>query len=351
MQYIFLLFLSAALFGASTPVGKILLESLPPFLLAGLFYCGAAIGVAPLSLRHRNSLDFLRIGKKNGALLGGAILFGGILGPVLLLFGLRLASSASVAMWLNLELVATALLGAIFFRDHLNLPGWLGVTGTIIASAALSWHEGAIGVPALLLVAGACLCWGLDNHFTALIDAITPSQSTLWKGIAAGCTNISISLMTEPHVSSSLPIVWAVIVGIFSYGFSISLYIYAAQNIGATRSQMIFASAPFFGVVLSLFLLDESLSALQATAALLLAFSITLLIWDKHSHLHEHQPMRHTHSHRHDDEHHTHGHPQELDEEEHTHWHDHEPLSHAHPHWPDIHHRHSHGNTGETDSG
>ncbi len=342
MQYVLVALLSAILFGASTPIGKILLDSLPPFQLAGLLYLGAALGVLPFSIRKHNTIEIRNIGKKNIYRLLGAICFGGIIGPVLLLFGLQIASAASVAMWLNLELVATAILGYILFRDHIGRYGWIGVFGTIVASVILSWHEGSIGFYALLLVGGASICWGLDNHLTALIDGITPSQSTFWKGIVAGTTNLIISALLESYGIETWIIVSGVIAGIFAYGFSITLYITAAQNLGAIRSQMIFASAPFFGIILSVLLLGENISTIQIAAVLVLIISLATLFKDKHVHSHIHETLDHTHQHRHDDKHHYHYHSKKDEMIYHSHWHKHELIPHAHPHWPDIHHRHTH---------
>ena len=342
MQYILIALLSAVLFGASTPIGKLLLYSLPPFQLAGLLYIGAAIGVLPFSIRQRNAKEIHRIGKRNILRLIGAISFGGVAGPVILLFGLQKAPAASVAMWLNLELIATAILGCLLFRENLGGYGWAGVIGTIGASVMLSWRGGTIGIVALLLVAAAGICWGIDNHLTALIDGITPTQSTFWKGAIAGGTNLIISVILEPYGKAVWILASGIIVGVFSYGFSISLYILAAQNLGATRSQMIFASAPFFGVALSIILLNESISAIQAAAAAILVFSLTLLLRDQHSHSHTHEPLHHKHRHRHDDGHHDHVHAEDEAPVYHSHWHKHEPTTHAHPHWPDIHHRHRH---------
>ena len=342
MQYILIALLSAVLFGASTPIGKILLDSLPPFQLAGLLYLGAAIGVLPFLVRRQTTRKVHRIGKRNLLRLIGAISFGGIAGPVLLLFGLQKAPAASVAMWLNLELVATAILGGLLFREYLGGYGWIGVIGTIGASVMLSWHEGTIGLYALLLVAAASVCWGLDNHLTALIDGITPAQSTFWKGAIAGATNLIISVILEPYGKAIWVLASGVIVGVFSYGFSISLYILAAQNLGATRSQMIFASAPFCGVALSVILLGETISVIQAVAAVILVVSLTILFRDQHSHSHTHELLHHKHRHRHDDGHHDHVHTDGEGAVYHSHWHTHEPLTHAHPHWPDIHHRHRH---------
>jgi len=345
MQYIIIALISALLFGASTPIGKILLESLPPFQLAGLLYLGAALGVLPFSLKSDTSLKLQNMDRRNLSYLVGAIILGGAVGPVLLLFGLQMAPAASVAMWLNLELAATAILGYLLFKDYIGSFGWIGVAGTRLASVLLSWNEGGIGPYALVLVGSASICWGIDNHLTALIDNITPTQSTFWKGLVAGLINLLIGISFEPFNANVWLLVGAMVVGVFSYGFSISLYIFAAQNLGATRSQMIFASAPFFGVILSVLLLGEKLSTLQITAALLLCVSLITLFRDRHAHYHVHEPLHHTHNHRHDDDHHLHEHRHEIAPGYHTHWHDHKSGAHSHPHWPDVHHRHKHQNS------
>jgi hypothetical protein len=131
-------------------------------------------------------------------------------------------------------------------------------------------------------------------------------------------------------------------VGIWSYGASITLYIHAAQRLGATRGQMIFSTAPFFGLLLSAVLLDEQLYGLHLAVALLFAVGIVLLVIESHAHPHQHMELSHAHRHRHDDRHHTHDHHGLGREAEHTHWHDHDPVTHAHVHWPDLHHRHAH---------
>lgn len=343
MYPIVLALLSALLFGASTPVGKLLLERLPPFQLAGWLYLGAAVGVIPGLVRTGSrSFSLRRADKKSVVLLIGAIGFGGVAGPVLLLLGLQRASAASVALWLNLELAATAVLGFLIFRDHLGHGGWIGVWGTLLASVMLSWQGGEVGALALVLVAGACLCWGLDNHLTALIDGITPRQSTFWKGAVAGSVNLVIGLIAEPGSGDIVAAAAAVGVGVFAYGMSITLYIKAAQSLGATRSQMIFSSAPFFGVGLSMPLLGEWISLVEAIAAVVLILSLVVLFRDRHSHHHTHKALRHEHDHTHNDGHHNHTHPGLPSKAIHHHQHRHEPEVHAHPHWPDIHHRHRH---------
>jgi drug/metabolite transporter (DMT)-like permease len=339
---ILLAFLSAALFGAATPVSKGLLTALSPFQLAGLLYLGAALGVVPVAGPRQVWQALWCLDAVNRWRLGGAVLAGGIVGPVLLLAGLHIASAASVSLWLNLELVATAALGQWFFRDHLTPYGWLGVAVTLAAATALSLGSGTTGPAAGGLVLLACCSWGLDNHLTALIDGLSPSQSTFWKGLVAGSVNLAIGLTLQPLMATGLTLLGAVFVGIWSYGASITLYIHAAQRLGATRGQTIFATAPFFGLLLSAVVLGEALHAIHALAALLFGGGIALLLLESHTHSHTHMPLTHAHRHRHDEGHHTHSHPDLPTSAAHTHWHEHDPVTHTHPHWPDLHHRHTH---------
>lgn len=334
--------LSAALFGAATPASKALLSSLGPLQLAGLLYLGAAAATAPFALRGGRLRFPGRDDPRNRARLIGAIAAGGVAGPVLLLLGLRAAEAASVALWLNFELAATAALGALFFGEHLGRKGWAGVAAIFGGAVALSAPGGFAGLGAALLVLAACACWGLDNHLTALIDGITPSESTFWKGIGAGTTNLALGLALEPATASGTAIASGIAVGMLAYGASIVLYIRSAQSLGATRAQGIFASAPFFGAALAAAFLGEALGPRHAFAAVLFLLGIVLLTLDRHDHAHQHEAMEHEHEHGHDDLHHDHEHPGLAPGVRHVHRHRHEPMVHAHPHWPDLHHRHRH---------
>ena len=335
--------LAAALFGAATPASKLLLLELPPFELAGLLYLGAAIGIAPAALRGGGIRLPARGDRRNRLRLLGASVAGGICGPVLLLLGLQLAAAASVSLWLNFEVAATALLGVVLFRDHLGLRGWAGVVCTLAGAGLLSSFSGTAGLTAGSLILLACLCWGLDNHLTALIDGIRPSQSTFWKGLVAGATNLAIGAVLAPLAVGPLPVLAALFVGAWAYGASIALYVSSAQALGATRAQVAFASAPFFGVICSVLVLGESLSLHHLGSALLFIAGVGLLTLEHHAHAHEHGALVHEHAHRHDDGHHDHPHPGMVPSAWHTHRHAHEAVVHAHPHWPDLHHRHRHG--------
>lgn len=333
---------AAVLFGASAPLSKPLLAHLNDFQLAGLLYLGAALGVSLLFITKKSGQIKLIMPRQDKLRLIGAIFFGGILGPVFLLGGLRIAEAASVSLWLNMEMVATVIIGYFFFNDYLSKKGWLATLGILGASTLLAVEGGIAGFKAAGLIALACICWGIDNHLTALIDGISPTQSTFWKGFAAGSVNLVLGLFLSSYQASAVNTAAGLGLGAFSYGLSIMLYITSAQNLGATRSQLIFSSAPFFGLVISL-LLGGSLSLFQAAAFFLFLGSVFVLFQESHAHTHAHLPSIHTHMHYHPDQHHRHNHPgHEGETFRHSHEHEHRSLEHSHPHWPDLHHRHEH---------
>ena len=336
---------SALLFGASSPVAKmLLLDGLDPFTLAGLLYLGAALAVLPSSFKGGSRS--LATGRRNLLLVSGAVLFGGILGPVFLLLSLQVATASSVSLWLNLETVGTAVLAWLFFKEDMGARAWLATALVVSGGLLLALPFEGASLGALAWIAAAALCWGLDNNLTSLIDGMTPAQSTLVKGLVAGSVNLCLGLRFEGALdlgpSGLERVVAALGVGGLGYGLSIALYVRSAQHLGAMRSQLIFATAPFLGLVLSWFIVGEDVLLVHLVAGVGMAAGIGLMIKGQHGHHHSHGAMTHTHSHRHDDGHHNHEHPGQDPSRRHTHEHDHEPIEHDHPHRPDLHHRHDH---------
>ena len=341
MYFIIIAIISAILFGISTPVSKYLLEYFNEFQLAGLLYIGAAFGTLPSIILKWKAEPLKIVDKKNTKYILGSIVFGGILGSVFLLFGLGYSQASSVSLWLNLELVATAVLGVIFFKDHLDKKTWFGIIITICAGILLTYNEGNSGLIAIILVSSACICWGLDNHFTALIDGINANQITFIKGVVAGFINIIIGTAIGGSLPQYQIILGAIVLGVFAYGFSIVLYINSAQHLGATRSQVIFSSAPFFGFLSSWLILSENIGIIQIITAILMGIAIWIIIKTSHKHQHSHSELTHVHFHTHDEEHHNHEHSGKS-KNRHSHKHKHDKTKHEHPHFPDLHHRHDH---------
>jgi ABC-type nickel/cobalt efflux system permease component RcnA len=154
--------------------------------------------------------------------------------------------------------------------------------------------------------------------------------------------NFGIGILAFPNLPDAGTVLAALALGAFSYGGSIILYITAAQGIGATRGQILFSSAPFFGMLFSFVLLSEKPAWAQLAAAAILVASIVLMRRTRHAHSHLHEEADHVHIHRHDDGYHVHEHFKEPSTPVHVHRHNHKSLEHDHTHVPDLHHRHDH---------
>jgi drug/metabolite transporter (DMT)-like permease len=332
---------AAVLFGASTPLAKTLLEQMDPWALAGLLYLGAALATVPFAFRGGSAEA--RWSRRNLLALGGAVVFGGIAGPVLLLFGLAEVDASSAALWLNLETVATSLLALLLFRESIDRRAWVALVCITGAGVVLALPVEAGTLRGALLIGAACTCWGLDNNFTSIIDGWTPAQSTAVKGTVAGTTNLAIASLLGGGVSVLEPatLVTALTVGAVCYGVSLVLYIRGAQQLGASRSQILFSTAPFAGVAVAVILLGDELNSLFVVAGALMAAGIVLLHREQHGHQHRHTATVHTHRHRHDDGHHSHDHEADV-AGWHIHEHEHDDVVHEHAHRPDLHHRHVH---------
>lgn len=335
--------LSGFLFGMATPLSKFLLSDLNAFQLAGLLYLGAAAAVFPWAVKDFGKMRALVFQRATRSKILGIVFFGGLAGPVLLMLALQTAHAASVSIWLNMELLATAVLGMWLFREYADRYTWIGVAFVLAAGIVMSWGEGTSGIIPALLVMGACFCWGMDNNLTAIVDEASPQTTTFIKGLVAGSVNLGIGMLISGGTPSLGGVALALGVGVFSYGLSIVLYIVSAQNLGSTRSQILFSTSTLWGVFLSFLVLGEPLGLAHWIALGLLATGIVLTNILAHEHPHTHEAIEHLHFHTHDDGHHSHAHEKEiLPGRGHSHLHRHEPLTHSHKHYPDIHHRHDH---------
>lgn len=339
--------LAATLFGASTPLAKTLLGSIHPVLLAGLLYAGSGIGLGLWLFFRRwvgNVASEAPLTRRDLPWLGGAIAFGGVLGPVLLMGGLAATPASTASLLLNLESVLTALIAWVVFRENVDRRVFLGMIAIVAGGVVLTVQlDTQTEFPwASLAIAGACLCWAIDNNLTRAVSGGDPVQVAAIKGACAGAINTGIALCLGYHLPDISRVAAAATLGLFGYGVSLVMFVIALRNLGTARTGAYFSTAPFVGAALSLALLRETPSFAFDIAGLLMALGVWLHVSESHGHAHTHEALAHDHRHRHDI-HHQHTHDFDWDgQEPHAHAHVHEPLTHEHSHFPDIHHRHGH---------
>jgi drug/metabolite transporter (DMT)-like permease len=340
--------LSALLFGASTPLAKLLLPHVAPMMMAGLLYLGCGVGLAVYaSLRwYRKGLESPEASLKRGdwPWLAGAIVTGGVIGPVLLMWGLARTPASTASLLLNLEGVLTALLAWFVFKENFDTRIALGMALIALGGLCLSWvGRPEIGVPwRSLAIVGACLAWAIDNNLTRRVSAGDPVQIAMLKGWVAGTVNTGMAVILGTRLPALPSLLATGVVGFLGYGLSLTLFVLALRHVGTARTGAYFSVAPFVGAAISILFLGDALTIGFGVAAALMATGVGLHLTERHGHEHHHEPMEHDHAHQHD-EHHAHAHgPNEPPGEPHSHRHRHTDLAHAHPHYPDIHHRHGH---------
>jgi drug/metabolite transporter (DMT)-like permease len=333
--------LSAALFGVSAPWAKLLLGEISPWLLAGLLYLGSGFGLALVRLVRRSNEAGLS--RPDLPWFGAAVLSGGVIGPVLLFFGLARSSASEASLLLNLESVLTLGIAWLVFKENVDRRLLIGAVAIVAGALVLTWpKDGAIGLSSgPLLIAGACLAWAIDNNFTRKVSAADPMQIAMVKGLAAGIVNVAIALGLGAPLPGLAALAGAGLLGFFSYGVSLTLFVLALRHLGAARTGAYYALAPFIGAGVAILFLGEPLSLAYVAGGALMAIGLWLHLTERHQHEHVHAPMEHEHVHVHD-AHHQHEHAPGTPPEPHVHSHRHARLIHRHPHYPDLHHRHSH---------
>jgi drug/metabolite transporter (DMT)-like permease len=341
--------LAAILFGLSTPLAKGLVGEVQPQLLAGLLYLGSGLGLGLLWLvarRQRQGAE-TPLTRHDAPWLAGAVLAGGVLGPLLLMLGLARTAASGASLLLNLEGVFTALLAWFVFHENFDRRIAVGMAAIVGGGMLLSWpgevRLGSAG--GMLLVVAACFAWGLDNNLTQRVAASDPVQTTALKGLAAGAVNVTVALGLGAMWPGAARVAAAMALGLVSYGVSLVLYVRALRALGTARTGAYFAVAPFVGAAASLAVWDDPVTPPLLAAAALMAGGVWLHLSERHQHEHMHEALVHAHPHVHDEHHHhVHGRndPPVTDPKPHTHLHQHEPLVHTHPHYPDLHHRHRH---------
>jgi drug/metabolite transporter (DMT)-like permease len=333
---------AALLFGAGTPLAKWLLDAVSPWLLAGLLYLGSGIGLT--LYRRVIHAPVVRLPRNEVPWFAGAILTGGIVGPVLLLIGLAGMPASGASLLLNAEGVFTALLAWFAFKENFDRRIALGMGAIAAGAVVLSWPGDVrfAGLWPTLAILGACFAWGIDNNLTRKVSLTDATWIASVKGLVSGAVNLILAFSLGASIPALPNLAGAIVVGFLAYGVSLALFVVGLRHLGAARTGAYFSVAPFFGAVLAL-LMGEPVTSPLLLAGALMALGTWLHLIEDHEHEHAHEAARHDHEHTHD-EHHQHEHDVPVakgTKHHHAHWH--QALIHKHPHFPDSHHRqHSH---------
>lgn len=332
---------AAILFGISTPISKLLLTSISPWMLAGILYLGAGFGLLFLRVIRGGNSKEASLQRGDIPWLAAVVVIGGVVGPVLLMTGLARTSASQASLLLNLEGLATMGLAWLVFKESVDRRLLIGVFAILTGAVILTWNgRGFQFDSGSVFIVGACLAWGIDNNLTRKISGADPMQIATVKGLAAGAVNIGLALFTGATWPSASFVVIGALVGFACIGMSLVMFMLGLRHLGAARTGAYFTLAPFVGAILSITFLHEPLTLKLLISGLLMAVGLWLHLAEHHEHEHVHEELEHDHAHTHD-AHHDHTHCGDATEP-HSHPHKHAPRKHKHAHYPDLHHPHVH---------
>ena len=253
--------LAASLYAINAPFSKILLEFMPPTLMAGFLYVGAGIGMTFIALIQKvkkNDTKELKLTKSELPYTIAMIILD-IAAPICLLFGLNATTAANASLLNNFEIVATAIIALMVFKEKISPRLWFGIFFITLSCGMLSFED----VSSLhfsygsLFVLLSAICWGFENNCTRKISSKDPLQIVLLKGIFSGIGSLIIGLYMGERTSSLWSIFAVLCIGFIAYGLSIYFYVYAQRLLGAARTSAYYAVAPFIATILSLIILRE----------------------------------------------------------------------------------------------
>lgn len=282
---IFFALLSALLYALSVPFSKIFLQYIPSTMMAGLLYIGAGIGMGAIFLFRKfsgNETSEENFSKKDFPYVFGMIILD-IAAPISLMFGLERCSAANASLLNNFEYAATALIAYLIFHEKISKRLWLGICFTCFSCVLLSLENVSafrfsVGSAFVLLSA---VLWGIENNCTGALSKKDPMIIVVLKGIFCGGTSFVLALLLGERAENFPSICGVIVLGLFSYGLSIFVFVYAQRFLGAARTSVYSALTPFFGTALSLFLFREKPEAKYFIALVFMIISSWLSSSDK----------------------------------------------------------------------
>ncbi|MBQ3156142.1 MAG: DMT family transporter [Clostridia bacterium] len=267
--------LAAAFYALNSPLSKLLLDQVPPTMMAAFLYLGAGLGMAALqAVKAGGGLNGReqKLTRKELPYTVGMVLLD-IAAPIALMIGISRTSAANASLLNNFEIVATSLIALLIFREAISRKLWLGIGLVTLSSMILSVQElRSLSFSAgSLFVLAACICWGFENNCTRMLSSKDPTQIVVIKGIFSGLGSLIVALATGEALPGLPSILGALALGFVAYGLSIVFYIYAQRELGAAKTSAYYAVAPFIGVALSLLIFAEipSVSFLIALAVMI----------------------------------------------------------------------------------
>lgn len=275
--------ISALLYAIYTPAAKALGLSVPPAYLTAYLYLGSGIGLGILYLlfkkqfqQNEKSID--RSDVKDLSL----VIVLNVAAGILLNIGIKLSSAVSMSLVGNFEIVATSIIAALFFSERVSRRLWIGIIIIFIASIVLSFDAHNLKISwGIIFGLLATVFWGLENNFTRKLSVKNPIQVVIVKGLGVGIGSYLVALIARETMVKNINVIMiCLVLGFFSFGLSILLYVISQRFLGAAKTSAYYAVSPFIAVILSLVFLHEAITGQFILALLLMIAGISIVVVD-----------------------------------------------------------------------
>jgi len=273
--------IAALFYGLSAPLSKLLLNELSPYTMSSLLYFGAGIGMlCVIFIRRTKPKEVIQSFHSNDVKYIVLMIILDIVAPILLMFGLLNTTASTAALLNNFEIIFTGLIAMVFFKEHIGRKMWIAITIILLSGMILSFEDFSgfhVSIGALFVMA-ASLSWGLENNCTRMLSKNDPLYVVILKGLGSGTGALIIAITLNDFGGPWLYILFALLLGFFSYGLSLYFYISAQRHLGALRTSAYYSTAPFAGAIFSFLILSESLTYPFVIAFMLMALGTYLAI-------------------------------------------------------------------------
>ena len=274
--------LAALFYGISSHLDKVFLEHISPYFLSSLLYFGAGIGMGIIVLlnKKQREVPLNKTYKKKDIKYIVLMIILDIIAPILLMTGLLSTTASTASLLNNFEIVFTAIIAMIFFKEIIGKKMWISIVLIVVAGALLTFEDFTgfhISIGAIFVLL-ASLAWGLENNCTRMLSHGNPLYVVILKGLGSGLGSFIIALSLNELGGAWSYLVLALLLGFFSYGMSLYFYISAQRHLGAARTSAYYAIAPFAGSIFSFLILKDTLSIIFAIAFIIMSIGTYLAI-------------------------------------------------------------------------
>ena len=281
--YLAVLF-AAVLFGSVFSLAKVPLATIDPLALTAVVYTISGLSLIPFA---KASFAFERRDDYFYVLI--VTIFGGVLAPVLLMYGLEETAASTAAILTNGEIVFTIALSSVFFGEKPH--GRVGLFAVILVVIGLfiATTEDLKALESIvqlktgnIMILAAMFMWAIDNNVSRrLTSRASPAKIAMVKSLAGGLVLIAIALaLGKGSIIVGIKYdMWILIVGmsIAGFGGALLLFLEGIKRIGTVRTMSMFSLTPVFGIVIAALALGESITVFQGIATALIILGIILI--------------------------------------------------------------------------